>query len=280
MYQSEALWINIPGDYPCAIKVAAGKINAVSGRAWEDRLSDNLRDYAVVPGQPWLDGFNVAKGYIRQFVAMPLGEGFTAEEQITGQADHGGLQISVYPMRHDVYMARYARRVSGDDSAGDIRFSRAARVEEPDMGLPPGGLMRQEICEGDYGIDAWDPEHGYRCFVHLANSTVYQEITGHLPPHKPPTERQYTQAGLPWFEYYSDGKALKGASSLGGLMGVAAKTIGMGNSPLPDNDPVTPRSVRPIGKEKVGRDEETEPTSMRSFVTADRLDTLNGEVTR
>ena len=32
---------------------------------------------------------------IRQFVAMPLGAGYTAEEQITGEAEHGGLQIVV-----------------------------------------------------------------------------------------------------------------------------------------------------------------------------------------
>ena len=41
--------------------------------------------------------------FIRQFVAMPLGEGFTAEEQITGKAEHGGLQIIVYPMKHEAY---------------------------------------------------------------------------------------------------------------------------------------------------------------------------------
>ena len=36
MYQSEAMWINFGGlsDYPFAIKIAAGKINAVSGEAW------------------------------------------------------------------------------------------------------------------------------------------------------------------------------------------------------------------------------------------------------
>ena len=53
------------------------------------------------PEQPWLDGFNVSEDFIRQFIAMPLGEGFTAEEQITGKAEHGGLQIIVYPMKHE-----------------------------------------------------------------------------------------------------------------------------------------------------------------------------------
>lgn len=31
MYQAEALWLNFHGDYPVALKVGAGKINAVSG---------------------------------------------------------------------------------------------------------------------------------------------------------------------------------------------------------------------------------------------------------
>ena len=52
MYQSEALWINFSGDYPCAIKIAAGKINAVSGESWSNRLSDDPQDYAVIPEQP------------------------------------------------------------------------------------------------------------------------------------------------------------------------------------------------------------------------------------
>src|ERR1700747_3741999 len=34
---------------------------------------------------------------------MPLGTGYTVEEQITGQAERGGLQIQVYPMRPEIY---------------------------------------------------------------------------------------------------------------------------------------------------------------------------------
>ena len=34
MYQSEALWISFSARYPCAVKIAAGKINAISGAAW------------------------------------------------------------------------------------------------------------------------------------------------------------------------------------------------------------------------------------------------------
>jgi hypothetical protein len=48
------------------VKIAAGKINAVSGEAWTAGLQSEPQDYVVVPGQPWLDGFSVGEGLIRQ----------------------------------------------------------------------------------------------------------------------------------------------------------------------------------------------------------------------
>ena len=44
-------------------------------------LSKTIKDqnYCVLPKQPWLDGINYGDGYIRQFVAMPLGKGYTVE---------------------------------------------------------------------------------------------------------------------------------------------------------------------------------------------------------
>ena len=32
--------------------------------------------------------------------AMPLGDGYTVEEQLTGEAEHGGIQLIVYPMKY------------------------------------------------------------------------------------------------------------------------------------------------------------------------------------
>lgn len=245
MYQAEAMWHHFDGSYPCAIKIAAGKINAVSGDAWSNDLTAKPQDYVVSSEQPWLDGFNVSEGFIRQFVAMPLGEGFTAEEQITGAAEHGGLQIVVYPMKRELYAELFDRFVLEEGSscyeAPAVLFSRA---QAPDMGLAPGGLMRQEIYADEYGIDAWDQQHAARCFVHLANSAQYQAITGRQPPYPPPTAREYTQAGLPWFDYYSDGKALSGSSVLGGLTSIAAKMIGKGQGPLKDNEPLEPAVVK------------------------------------
>ncbi|MCZ0953279.1 MAG: hypothetical protein OXJ56_11880, partial [Rhodospirillaceae bacterium] len=79
MHQAEALWINFftGYGYPFAVKIATGKICAVTGDTWVNHLNRDPQDYVVVPEQPWLDGYCVEKGVIRQFVAMPLGEGYT-----------------------------------------------------------------------------------------------------------------------------------------------------------------------------------------------------------
>jgi hypothetical protein len=112
MHRSEAMWINFKGGsrmssgaaYPFAIKVAVGKVNALTGGTWSPALSAEEQDYIVIPAQPWIDGFAISKGIIRQFVAERLGEGFSAEEQLTGKAEFGGLQIIAYPMKAERYL--------------------------------------------------------------------------------------------------------------------------------------------------------------------------------
>ncbi len=173
MYQSEALWLNFRAQhvpdretsYPFAVKVATGKINAATGESWRDGLSRNPQDYLVVPTQPWLDGYCVEKGIIRQFVAMPLGEGYTVEAQLTGEAEVGGVQIEVFPMKLAVFEKRFpkvSRRVFRE-AMMDTQCCLAAPMAG--MGLAPGGRMRQEIYEDPYSIHDWDTDQRSRCFV-------------------------------------------------------------------------------------------------------------------
>ena len=74
IHQAEALWIRFNASrYPFAVKVATGKLCALTGDSWVNHLNRDPQDYVVLPEQPWLDGYCVEKGMIRQFVAMPLG---------------------------------------------------------------------------------------------------------------------------------------------------------------------------------------------------------------
>lgn len=243
MYQSEAMWINFRGAYPMAVKIAAGKINAITGKAWNEELSEDPQDYFVISEQPRLDGF-----CDRQFVAMPLGEGYTVEEQLTGEAEHGGLQIAVYPMKRSLYADKYG--FPEPRRKGEGLYQRVSPLPpEPEMGFAPGGLVRQEIYEDKHGIDAWDTSLCSRCFVHIVNSVQLLHLTGCQPPSIPPTARDYTNRGLPWFDYYDgDLEALEGAIELKQLDSVASVMLKKGEGFLPDNDSVTPAVVKKLDR--------------------------------
>ncbi len=260
MYQSEAMWLNFDtafvsrqGNYPFAIKIAAGKIDAVSGERWSERLHGKPQDYMVAPEQPWLDGFCVEKGVIRQFVAMPLGAGYSAEEQLTDEAEYGGIQILAYPMKRDVFDRRFpvSRERARMNVFGSVENDYCLSPEaSPSMALAPGGRMRQEIYDDPFELEDWDTEAGGRCFTHIANSMVWQSITGVAPPTVPPTSNTYNEAGLPWFEYYSEGEAIEGSKRLRGLKSVVEKGKEKGDVPLPENESVSPGKVVHLSPER------------------------------
>ena len=190
MYQSEAMWVNFNSDYiedrntgyPFAIKIATGKINAVNGNSWSEGLGRNPQGYMVSPGQPWLDGYCIEKGVIRQFVAMPLDDGYSAEEQITTEARYGGVQIEVFPMKREVFERRFPKVKRRPPMVHEVMYSLSEPTAEFGMGLAPGGRMRQEIFEDPFDIKDWDLAANSRCFLHIANSIVWRAITGELPP--------------------------------------------------------------------------------------------------
>lgn len=110
MYQREAMWINFETDHPFMIKVFAGGVNAVSGESSveDDRTKmkqpelaeqeGNIQDYVVTPAQLWLDGIATSPGIVKQFVAMPVGQGYSVEAQILGEEAVGGLQFEITPV--------------------------------------------------------------------------------------------------------------------------------------------------------------------------------------
>ena len=228
IFQTDALWLNFQNlghrraELPVALKIGAGKINAVSGEKWAAGLSQTPQNYVVLPGQPWLDGFNVEKGKVRQFVAMPLGQGYTVEEQIDPQSDVGGIQIEAFPMKKAVFEKLMTKR----EIASPMQFNAmipAYASASMDMGLGMGGSMRQEIYDDEYGLKAWDLENGLRCFIMLANAEQWMAVTGEEPPLSPISVQDYNEAGLPWFDYYDgDRKAIEGAKALGNIKSVKA----------------------------------------------------------
>ena len=235
MYQSEALWVRFSSKYPFALKVGAGKINSVSGEPWAPEFQRDPQNYVVVPKQPWLDGFAVGEGLIRQFVAMPLGTGFSVEEQLTDKAEFGGIQLQACPMRVESYFNREIVPNLPEELLELIpalfkkhlverpsEIIPSPRRAAPSMGLAAGGLMRQEIYEDPYPFEDWDIAHPIRCFIHLCNALDWREMTTEDPPHPPFTAEEYDAFGIPWFDYYRDDlKPLQGSEQLAGVKSLA-----------------------------------------------------------
>ena len=122
--------------------------------------------------------------------------------------------------------------------------------------VAPGGLMRQEIDADGYGMDAWETEVFSRCFVHIANSRVYRDLTGREPPAAAPTASDYTAAGLPLFD--SLRRARRGAA--GQREACRSRQRGRDRSTrrgavsLPENEPVAPAHLQQPGQRAVRED--------------------------
>jgi hypothetical protein len=175
-------------------------------------LQADPQNYIVCPNQPWLDGINVGDGIIRQFVAMPLGEGYTIEGQLTGEERVGGLKILVYDPVPGRFPDKEPRnRISEKVVGAPMAF--AAMPEQPqEMGLGAGGQMEQKIYPDPFGLDTWDQTEPGRLKVHIVNSSQYQQITGEPPPPTPISAQTYSKYGLPWYSIYDESEKTLGTT--------------------------------------------------------------------
>jgi hypothetical protein len=175
---------------------------------------------------------------------MPLGQGFTAEEQLGG-AGRGGLQIAAWPLEPEAFERR-RRQLQLLDYAtnGEDDGQPSASLVGFDMGLAPGGRMHQEIFSDRFEPDEWQHDACARCVVRLCNSVAWQLITGEEPPTRPPSAADYERAGLPWFDYYGgDLEALADPGRAATLKGIAELSRETGR-PAPHSDPsLEPRRI-------------------------------------
>lgn len=252
MYQREAMWLSFQATTPHALKVAVGKVCALTGESWSERLHRSPQDYVVAPTQPWLDGIGIGKGRIRQFVAMPLGLGYTVEGQVSGEERFGGIQLKLFAPK----AGRFPRPSRGMDGmhggfAGAVPPPCAAPApafegrasSSGEMGLAAGGRMKQKIYPDPHGPDTWDTKRTGRVFVHIVSSEQWREITGEAAPASPVTAKEYARYGMPWFELYDEqAPTLGGTSTLKRVRSVKDLDEQQSSRPLQDDDSV------PVGR--------------------------------
>jgi hypothetical protein len=258
MYQREAMWLAFSGT-PHALKVGVGKVCAISGEPWSEGLRSSPQDYVVTGTQPWLDGIAAGAGTIRQFVAMPLGMGYTVEGQITGEERHGGVQLQAYAPKPG-RIPRYVRdcRDAYDDECCALACDGDFGEEDCTgaMGIAAGGSMVQKIYPDPYGLDTWELATRTRVFVHIVNSDMWRDITGEAPPPSPVSARSYAEAGLPWFQLYDEGaKTISPTAKLAGVKSIKQIDATKSKLPLQSDKPVAVNHVKHLWKKGVRVDD-------------------------
>jgi hypothetical protein len=209
LHDREALFLVFVGaDWkPCAVKVGVGGVNAVSGVPWDATLHGAPQDYLVCPPQPWLDGINTGDGSVRQFVAVPLGQGHTIEAQITGRETVGGIQIVVW----DPQPGRFPDRPPEPEKEGPLELEAAglegvASEKPAAMGLGAGGQIGQRIYPDPYGLESWESLPVASLRVHLVQAQDWHALTGEELPPTPISAALYAAYGLPFFTLEDAGR--------------------------------------------------------------------------
>ncbi|WP_370500604.1 hypothetical protein NWT09_05260 [Mycolicibacterium sp. jd] len=244
MYQREAMWLSFSASEPSALQVGVGKVCAVSGLPWLEHLIGEPQNYVRLPEQPWLDGINAGDGYIRQFIAVPLGLGATVERQVTGEEIHGGVQLRAIGLTEQA-LARW-RTVQqqsltdcGVETDGGTAAPLCAVPTGANMGLGAGGRMRQDVYADDRPLAEYDQSAASRVFVHLCSAAQWTAITGEVPPPTPVDRDAYVKAGLPWFDFYNaDARDLTPSAILSSVNTVG-ETLGTKEDPFVPIDPDT-----------------------------------------
>ena len=192
IHRWEALWLGFRAAAwkPSAVRIAVGRVNAITGGPDMGRLQDDPQDYLVCPGQPWLDGINIGEGMVRQFVAAPLGAGETVEAQVTGRELFGGVQVTVFEPKPGWFPDQPPAPSNDELPAPSVGL----------LGLGAGGRIRQKLYPDPYGLDVWDQENQGRIVIHLVTAQDYHALTGREPPPSPITAATYARYGLPWFD--------------------------------------------------------------------------------
>jgi hypothetical protein len=245
IYQREAMWLSFHSSEPAALQVGAGKVCAVSGLPWIDHLVAEPQNYVALPQQPWLDGINAGDGFIRQFVAVPLGSGATVEGQVTGEETHGGVQLRAVGLTPE---ALAAWRAEQETRRGDcLETHDLCAMPAPlgsSMGLGAGGRMRQEVYTDHRPLADYDQAGAGRVFVHLCSAAQWTAITGEVPPPTPVDRDAYVAEGLPWFDYYDADAADLQPSEILSKVKTVGEVLDIKEDPFV---PVDPKTVVTLG---------------------------------
>lgn len=75
---------------------------------------------------------------------------------------------------------------------------------DSEMSIGAGGLIKQSILGDPHPATAWDSENTALFNIQLLSATVFEHVTGMVPPPSPVTAESYAAAGLPFYSIPSE----------------------------------------------------------------------------
>jgi hypothetical protein len=142
--QREAMWLSLASPHwdPHAVKVAKGRVNALSGKPWNEALVEaEPPDYLVFPEQAWLDRFNPGSGSLRQFVASPLR---SVGVDVAEKEEHCGLRLVVYPPKPGRFHSTPPRPARAHPPGFRFAINDAKALEKVTRDLVNQGAITEE----------------------------------------------------------------------------------------------------------------------------------------
>lgn len=130
-------------------------------------------------------------------------------------------------------------------------------MKDLELGIAPGGLIKQTIVADPYASDSWEPERSISFNVQILNSELFHQVTGQAPPPTPITAQTYADHGLPFFKLYEEKSGIEG--DFKGVKSVKAmdnaKDVTKNGQSLDADEPATYNPVivlNPDGATKAG----------------------------
>ena len=203
MNASEPFLIGFTANYPFAVKLAVGSLDAVTGESALVSLQKEPPNYLVVSGESTVDGIKQ-----RSFV-LPLEAGCATNEQFFAGQKIGVIDVQMWPLCVESYFSEevahsipptlrefFAWFVYGPSI--EAKWTEIDRRDEKSRDDPLTDETEAIVLNTKYEdeldwryirelgdlreVADWDQTRSNRCCVHVCNPSVWQQITGTSPP--------------------------------------------------------------------------------------------------
>ncbi len=208
---TQAMWINFTdpttyggyhgasANYPFAVMVATGKINAIDGKELQLVLKadTNTKEHNFIVAGPlhdagfqrWLDGYKDGPTTVRQFVGTSRSSGTSVEEYMTNEVKWGGIQFITAPMKVAAYeklkAAREAERkrleAARKNNPGDSNRAAAPR-STVEIDVTAGGKISQVVNFPAFPASDFDMSKAVKFWVTLVDHRAWPYLTGTAAP--------------------------------------------------------------------------------------------------